>query len=93
MYGVHDWAEVHRLVGAGKTTTDIAKRLGMSRNTVARLRALPGPPAYDRPSAGSMLDEHKGVPNRHCRSFAVASDPRPSHTPFPGTIRRRRRTA
>ena len=59
MYGVHDWAEVHRLVAAGKTTTDIAKRLGMSRNTVARLRALPSPPAYERPSAGSMLDEHK----------------------------------
>ena len=59
MYEVHDWAEVHRLARAGKTTTAIAKALGMSRNTVSRLRALPSPPAYQRPSPGSMLDPHK----------------------------------
>ncbi len=59
MYGVHDWAEVHRLARAGKTNTDIAAALHMSRNTVARLLALPGPPAYERPAPGSMLDEHK----------------------------------
>jgi hypothetical protein len=56
---VHDWAEVHRLVAAGKTNTDIARALHMSRNTVARLRGLPAPPAYEPPAAGSMLDEYK----------------------------------
>ncbi|HEU5002912.1 MAG TPA: IS21 family transposase [Actinomycetota bacterium] len=56
---MHDWAEVHRLAVAGKTTTDIAEALGMSRNTVTRLRALSSPPAYERPSPGSLLDPHK----------------------------------
>jgi DNA-binding GntR family transcriptional regulator len=56
---VHDWAEVHRLVRAGKTNTDIAEALNMSRNAVVRLRALPRPPTYERAAPGSMLDEHK----------------------------------
>lgn len=31
----------------------------MSRNTVARLRAMASPPSYQRPAAPSMLDGHK----------------------------------
>jgi transposase len=56
---VHDWAEVHRLVRAGVPKAAIARTLGMSRNTVDRLAALATPPAYHRPSKGSILDPHK----------------------------------
>ncbi len=60
MYSVHDWAEVHRLYereGCSKTT--IARRLGMSRNTVDRLLRLNEPPRYERRSKGSLLDAFK----------------------------------
>jgi transposase len=61
MYRVHDWAEVHRLFGReGWSKTDIAKKLGMSRNTVTRLLELAEPPRYERKPPGSKLDPHKG---------------------------------
>ena len=61
MYGVHDWAEVHRLFHReGWTKTRIAGRLEMSRNTVARLLDLSEPPQYERAREGSKLDPHKG---------------------------------
>ena len=61
MYQVHDWAEVHRLFHReGVSKTGIAGRLGMSRNTVARLLGLSEPPRYERVAAGSKLDSHRG---------------------------------
>ena len=52
-----DWAEVHRLFHREKTPkAAIARRLGMSRNTVARLLELTEPPRYSREPAGSQLD-------------------------------------
>jgi transposase len=57
MYGVHDWAEVHRLhhvEGLGKSA--VAARLGMSRTTVHRLLALSEPPRYERARAGSQVE-------------------------------------
>lgn len=61
MYQVHDWAEVHRLFHReGWTKTKIADKLGMSRNTVARLLELGEAPRYQRAAGGSKLDRHKG---------------------------------
>ncbi len=61
MYRVQDWAEVRRLFyREGWSKTGIAEKLGMSRNTVARLVELEEPPAYRRPRRGSKLDPHKG---------------------------------
>lgn len=61
MYEVHDWAEVHRLFHReGLSKSRIADRLGMSRNTVARLVSLDEPPRYRRKPRGSKLDPHKG---------------------------------
>ena len=60
MYSVHDWAEIHRLhEREGCSKTAIARRLGMSRNTVDRLLSLEQPPRYERRSTGSLLDPFK----------------------------------
>ncbi|MDQ4042078.1 MAG: helix-turn-helix domain-containing protein [Actinomycetota bacterium] len=60
MYGVQDWAEVHRLHHReGLSQAVIARRLGMSRNTVARLLGLAQPPRYERSRPGSKLDPFK----------------------------------
>lgn len=60
MYGVQDWAEVHRLHHReGVSQSAIATRLGMSRNTVARLLSLKEPPRYERRATGSKLDPFK----------------------------------
>ncbi len=55
MYRVHGWAEVHvhRLFHReGWNRTDIAGKLGMSRNTVARLLESLEPPRYERTAPG-----------------------------------------
>jgi len=54
---VEDWAEVHRLFHReGMAKAAIARRLGMSRNTVDRLLDLDGPPRYVRAPAGSQVE-------------------------------------
>lgn len=58
MYDVQDWAEVRRLHREGWTSTAIAEKLQMSRNTVTSLIAKQQPPRYERESAGSMLDNY-----------------------------------
>lgn len=61
MYSVHDWAEVHRLHDRERLSErNIARRLGMSRNTVARLLMLSEPPRYERAPESSILDPFKG---------------------------------
>lgn len=73
MYRVHDWAEVHRLFHREEwTKTKIAEKLGMSRNTVARLLELVEPPQYERARQGSKLDPHKGSIARMLREDAGA---------------------
>jgi transposase len=57
VHQVEDWAEIHRLFHReGLAKAAIARRLGMSRNTVDRLLALREPPRYVRGPAGSQLD-------------------------------------
>jgi DNA-binding transcriptional regulator LsrR (DeoR family) len=57
VHQVEDWAEVHRLFyREGMAKAAIARRLGMSRNTVDRLLALREPPRYVRVAMGSHLD-------------------------------------
>jgi transposase len=60
VYSVQDWAEVRRLFYVERVAkAAIARRLGMSRNTVERLLGLAQPPRYERTRRGSMLDEHR----------------------------------
>jgi transposase len=71
---VEDWALVRRLhLNEGVSQRDIAKQLGISRNTVARAIAADKPPRYDRPARASgvrdlepqlrrLLAEHPRMP-------------------------------
>jgi transposase len=57
VHRVEDWAEVKRLFDREQLSiAAIARRLGMSRNTVSRLLRLAEPPRYARAPAGSQLD-------------------------------------
>jgi transposase len=60
VYEVHEWAKVRELYREGASRKAIARRLGMSRNTVARLLASAEQPRYERGPAGSQLDPFKG---------------------------------
>jgi transposase len=55
--GVEDWAEIRRLRRAeGMPILTIARVMGISRNTVKRALAADGPPRYQRPARGSIVD-------------------------------------
>ena len=58
MITVNDWAEIRRLHAAeGLSQRAIAKRLGVSRTTVARALASPTPRTYSRPPRPSKFDD------------------------------------
>ncbi len=57
MLSVEDWAEIRRLHRAeGMAIKAIARRLGVSRNTVRSAIGSDGPPRYERRPAGSAVD-------------------------------------
>lgn len=57
MLGVEDWAEIRRLRRSeGMSISEVARLLGVSRNTVKAALASDGPPAYRRRVAGSVVD-------------------------------------
>jgi len=54
---VEDWAEVRRLRRSESVSiSEIARVLGISRNTVKAALAADGPPVYERKPAGSVVD-------------------------------------
>jgi len=54
---VEDWAEIRRLRRAEQMPiAQIARVLGISRNTVKVALASGGPPKYRRPPKGSVVD-------------------------------------
>jgi transposase len=58
---VEDWAEIRRLHRSeGVSQAAIARRLGVSRNTVARALASDRPPKYQRVPQGSAVDAVEG---------------------------------
>jgi transposase len=65
LVGVEQWAELRREhFVRGVSIKELARRTGLSRNTIrAALRAA-GPPRYERASAGSKLDPFKAEIHR-----------------------------
>ena len=61
MVGVQQWAEIRWLVLVeGRSQREVAVRMGLARDTVARAVRSGTPPRYVRVPAGSMLDPLKG---------------------------------
>ncbi|MFH0915681.1 MAG: PAS domain S-box protein [bacterium] len=59
---MRSWEEVHRLHDQeNRSARVIARTLGMSRNTVRRLLALPEPPRHGRLRSGSRLDPYRAT--------------------------------
>ncbi|MGZ6693526.1 MAG: hypothetical protein ACXVHQ_39795 [Solirubrobacteraceae bacterium] len=60
MVGVQQWAEIRRLVLVeGRSQREVAARLGLARDTVAKAVHSETPPRYLRVPAGSKLDPFK----------------------------------
>jgi transposase len=59
-----DWAQVRALAADGVSQREIARRLGIGRNTVRRLVEASEPPRYSRAAVGSMLDPLEPVLRR-----------------------------
>jgi IS30 family transposase len=54
---VEDWAEIRRLHRAeGVPIKEIARRLGVARNTVRAALKSDGPPKYQRAARGSVAE-------------------------------------
>lgn len=88
MFKVQEWAEVHRLHDVEHMSkAAIAAKLGMSRNTVARLLSLHEPPRYEREPSGSVLDPFKDE-----IAAMLDEDPKASATVVMQHLRRSRRT-
>jgi hypothetical protein len=57
---VEDWAEIRRLhLAEGVPIKEIARRLGVARNTVRAALASDKPPKYERAPKGSVADEYE----------------------------------
>lgn len=55
---MEDWAEIRRMHRSEKVPIkQIARQLGIARNTVRSALASDGPPKYERTPAGSIVDE------------------------------------
>ena len=60
---MEDWAEIRRLHRAeGMPTKAIARRMGISKNTVKRALSAAEPPKYQRASRGSIVDAGEAAP-------------------------------
>ena len=58
MLSVEDWAEIRRLHWAEQMPIkQVARMMGVSKNTVKRALADDGPPRYERTPPGSIVDE------------------------------------
>jgi transposase len=66
---VEGWAELRREhFVRGVSIKELARRTGMSRNTIRAALRSSGPPKYSRPAAGSKLDPFKGEIHRLLRA-------------------------
>ena len=76
MWGALEWARVQALRADGLSQREIARRLGISRRTVARLAASSEPPRYRRPAVGSQLDPLEPMLRRLLEEWPLIRAPR-----------------
>jgi transposase len=81
--GVQQWAEIRRLVLVeGRSQREVARRLGVARDTVAKAVRSETPPKYSRTPRGSRLDpfrdwigeqlrEDPSIPAQRLRELAI----------------------
>jgi transposase len=74
--GAMDWAQVRALAADGVSQREIARRLGIGRNTVRRMVEASAPPRYSRAPAGSMLDSLEPVLRRLLEEWPDIKAPR-----------------
>ncbi len=60
MIKLEEWVDIVSLHRQGLSIKAIARRLGISRNTVRSALRREGPPAYARPAVPSKLDPYTG---------------------------------
>jgi transposase len=97
--GVQQWAEIRRLVLVeGRSQREVALRLGLARDTVAKAVHNETPPKYSRVPAGSKLDpfrdwiceqlrEDPSIQSQRLRELAVELGYEGGKTIFDGYIR------
>ncbi len=71
-----EWAQVRAMAADGLSRREIARRLGIGRNTVRKLIEASEPPRYSRAPAGSMLDPFGGVLRRLVEAWPEIKAPR-----------------
>ncbi|MHB8642682.1 MAG: IS21 family transposase [Gaiellaceae bacterium] len=71
-----EWAQVRALAADGISQREIACRLGINRQTVARLLASDDPPRYRRAPVGSQLDRFEPVLRRLLKEWPQIKAPR-----------------
>lgn len=71
-----DWAEVRAMHADGIGKREIARRLGISRNTVDKLVRASEPPRYSRAPTGSMLDPLEPIIGRLLEDWPEIRAPR-----------------
>ncbi len=76
MRSAMEWAQVRTMAADGISQREIARRLGVNRRTVARLRATQEPPRYARERPGSMLDPLEPVLRRLLSDWPAIKAPR-----------------
>ena len=74
--GAVDWAEVRAMHADGVKKREIARLLGISRNTVDKLIEAGEPPRYSRAPSGSMLDPLEQVLRRLLEEWPAIKAPR-----------------
>jgi hypothetical protein len=97
--GVQQWAEIRRLVLVeGRSQREVAVRMGLARDTVAKAVRSDTPPRYSRVAAGSKLDlfkdwvceqlrEDPSIPSQRLREMAAELGYAGGKTIFDGYVR------
>ena len=72
MLTLEEWMDVKMLLSQGLSQRAVARRLGLSRNTVAKLAGEAAPKPYRKPAATSKLDPYKPYLERRLSEYPLS---------------------